>query len=360
MTSIEGPNDGAIHPDEIQKKEAEALLPSSLPNDPDAIAIKPKESTALPIEEIVSISPAPQPWIHQNKPRVIQTLKDSPSIINNTVSIGRGAAPTTISAGGALFSSLALPVALYSTYDLVKNWDNAKGWVEKSLNTASNLALYVVSAKGITAIISKTASLSAHAASGTAQAAAILGPAGAAIISIVSLSKGILDAREAHRMTEKIDRARTFSATVQGKAKVLMNLVTKTLTNARSVAILDSLRNFVFSIGWALVSVLAAGIIAAAAVTPVGWAAAGVLLAGLVISVGILAYRKRQTAEFQKSLANDIPDFFAQLPADIRKELATVNEKDKAEFLIKKFGLEEFTEEIQRIFIDAGITRTNS
>ena len=335
---------GGIGGPEYPSIKLDSSLSSLLSSNVDALLLP--QASNRPIAEcpVTTVSSAPQKsWFTADRPRVMQIINGTPSAVVYSISAAVAEAktnpsfhihsPSTATASaGAVYAVFALPLAIYGTYDLVKNWNNRDSGLDRTLKISGNIALYAVSAKGLATLVNVVAPLGSliHANAALAgSVGAILGPIGPGLGAIVYTVRGFQAAIQANKLSAQLDQAQADRDKIENKDSVahkIMDGVCKSLSNLRTTSLLDCLRSFVLAIGLGLAAAVAIGVIIGVAITPAGWAAAGIIFVGLVINAGVIAYKNRQAAALQKTVQNDIAQ---SITPEIKKQLREVTGTDE-------------------------------
>jgi uncharacterized integral membrane protein len=200
-----------------------------------------------------------------------------------------------------LESFTAITTTIHSTYDLAKNWKRLS--ITKKFHHGHEiLQSQIALVSAVANLIQLTPSISSKIAT---MASVVITtwmiPLGLGILSVATTTQAIIESVKATRLT------RMASAVDRLKNRALNSSFTKEIferekerfLNLRQFSILKSFNLYLTGIGLGAISItatlIAVGILAATAVTPVGWALAGVLIAGGIIGVGIYAYRRYQS-----------------------------------------------------------------
>jgi hypothetical protein len=326
----------------MQPAPASTSTPPPLSVNEDAVLLPQTSYGIIPDCPVTTVAATPATsWLQADRPRVMQIINGAPSSVVYCISAAISEAKTnhtihmqstdtaTVSAG-AVYAVFALPLAIYSTYDIAKNWNRDSG-LDRTLKIAGNIALYTYSAKGLAVLVNTVAPLSslihANAAlAGTVGAA--LGPIGPGLGAIVYTVKGFQAAIQAYKLSGQLDQARADRDKIENKESVaskIMNGVCKSLSNQKKTSLLDCLRSFVLAIGLGLATAVAIGVIIGVSMTPVGWAAAGIVFVGLLINAGVIAYKNRQTAALQQTVQKDLAK---TITPEIQQKLLAVTGTD--------------------------------
>ncbi len=206
---------------------------------------------------------------------------------------------------GSLLLGINLPVALFETYTLAKDWQTLSA-TDRLTRGAKVSAHYLLSGAGMGVLIAKIPELAALLKPGGAmlsmKVALILGPIGMGILSILSLKMSGESAVEAVKLDKRRNAAKELfnHPEVNDFQKTLLGREGGRFENSRNFAIADSVRYLFIGVGVGIGALVMAGLIGGALATPFGWVAVALVAGGLVVGVAVYAYRRYRAEEQER------------------------------------------------------------
>lgn len=231
-----------------------------------------------------------------------------------------------------------IPFAVYSTYDLVKNWRTAP--LKLGLMTFKFLNAQVSAASSVSTFITTIQGLSRSARGFASQLGAVLGPISLSVCFATYGFAGTVELIRANRLSKQAQAANSLGAKVSDPlSAALFKREEVRLKTERQFAIGTAAQSYILAAGYGTVAVLSTlltvGVLAAALTNPIGWAVVGIVVAGALISVGTFAYKRKHRnvkQDVDQVLAKQIIERFTEA-----KKIEILNQwKDQKDFNIFK------------------------